>query len=64
MLITAIAPSGTELKQIELGDNVVLCLPVLVYERTGDRLAAGDPRELAVPLELLGLSDPRPPGQA
>ena len=27
MLVTAIAPSGTELKQIELGDNVVLCLP-------------------------------------
>jgi hypothetical protein len=61
MLITAIAPSGTELQQIQLGDNVVLCLPVLVYERAGDGLVAGDPRELAVPLELLGLSDPRPP---
>jgi hypothetical protein len=24
MLVTAIAPSGTELKQIELGDNAVL----------------------------------------
>ena len=33
MLVTAIAPCGTELKQIELGDNAVLCLPVLLYER-------------------------------
>ena len=61
MLVTAIAPSGTELKQIELGDNAVLGLPVLVYQRAGERLVPGEPRELAVPLELLGLSDPRPP---
>ena len=50
MLVTAIAPSGTELKQIELGDNAVLCLPVLVYQRAGEGLAPGEPRELAVPL--------------
>jgi hypothetical protein len=64
MLVTAIAPSGTELKQIELGDNAVLCLPVLVYQRAGEGLVPGEPRELAVPLELLGLSDPRPPAHA
>ena len=64
MLVTAIAPSGTELKQIEPGDNAVLCLPVLVYQRAGEGLAPGEPRELAVPLELLGLSDPRPPAHA
>ena len=63
MLVT-IAPSGTELKQIELGDNAVLCLPVLVYERAGERLVPGEPRELAVPLELLGLNDPRPPADS
>jgi hypothetical protein len=64
MLVTAIAPSGVELQQIELGADVVLCLPVLVYERAGEGLVPGEPRELAVPLELLGLSDPRPPAQA
>jgi hypothetical protein len=41
MLVTAIAPSGTELKQIELGDNAVLCLSVLVYQKGRRRVSTG-----------------------
>lgn len=57
MRITAIEPSGTALKEIELGDNPVLCLRVLVYDKAGDGLVPRG-QELIVPLEQLGVKPP------
>jgi hypothetical protein len=57
MRITAIEPAGTVLKEIELGDNAVLCLRVLVYDKAGEGLVPRG-QELIVPLEQLGVKPP------
>jgi hypothetical protein len=58
MRITAIEPSGAVLKEFDLGDNAVLCLRVLVYDKAGEGLVSRGGEELIVPLEQLGLTPP------
>jgi hypothetical protein len=57
MRITAVEPAGTVLKEIELGENAVLCLRVLVYNESGEGLVPRG-QELVIPLEQLGVAPP------
>ena len=57
MRITAVEPAGTVLKEIELGEDAVLCLRVLVYNEAGEGLVPRG-QELVVPLEQLGVTPP------
>jgi hypothetical protein len=58
MRIAAIELGGSQLKEYELGDDVVLCLPVTLLRRAGEGFVSYEPRELIVPLEQLGLKQP------